>query len=443
MGQSGYLSMDPNAGTPLSGDYLSTDPGAGDALPAAGGTELPSTRGFLGNVMTSGLQFGKDVVSPVLHPKDTFEALSALASQLKNDPASVGRQTKAALLKRYGSIDAFLNTAYTDPVGVASDLSLLFGGAAKVIGKAGGLTKTAGLLGGASEALNPLAIPARVAESGGKALYTAAVNPSRRINRSFPGAMDEGFKRNVLPTEGGLARSETALESSAANTEALLQEADARGAKPVDVKRQVIPALKEPAQKAGLKYRLGGPDERQDISQRAKEMAARNPTGSNLVTSNKIKQQAQMKADSAYRAQERGAQIKDLDALADKKVAAAYRKAIEVNAEDVGVTDISTSNKQTQALIGLTQALEEATHQPTRLTNLIGAATAGGGAMAGGGPGAMAAYGAYRVATHKPVMAAGGLFSGKAVAPTARHAQLMRALEFLQAAASERPAKQE
>lgn len=423
-------------------DYLSTDPNAGDAVPSTSSNELPSTRGFLGNVVTSGLQFGKDVVSPVLHPKDTFEALSALASQLKNDPASVGRQTKAALLKRYGSIDAFLNTAYTDPVGVASDLSLLFGGATMAT-KAGGLTKTARVLGGASEALNPLAIPARVAESGGKALYTAAVNPSRRINRSFPGAMDEGFKRNVLPTEGGLARSETALESSAANTEALLQEADARGAKPVDVKRQVIPALKEPAQKAGLKYRLGGPDERQDISQRAKEMAARNPTGSNLVTSNKIKQQAQMKADSAYRAQERGAQIKDLDALADKKVAAAYRKAIEVNAEDVGVTDISTSNKQTQALIGLTQALEEATHQPTRLTNLIGAATAGGGAMAGGGPGAMAAYGAYRVATHKPVMAAGGLFSGKAVAPTARHAQLMRALEFLQAAASERPAKQE
>lgn len=451
--QGGYLSTDPNAGTPLPQDYLSTDPNAGEPPPAAtGGNVLPSTRGFLGNVLTSGVQFGKDIfdfgklgagvmgsatgITPESLP------IAQHVMELAKQPTQTGRSILDALKQRYGSYEAFLNSAYKDPVGVASDLSIVFGGVAEVA-KLGQATKAMKAIGGLSEALNPLAIPAKIAETGGQALYTAAVNPSRRINRSFPGAMEEGMRSAALPTEGSMRRVENKLEASAANTQALLQEADAKGAAPVNVKAQVIPALTEPAQKAGTRYRLGGPDERIDVSQRAKELAARNPTGSNLVTSNKVKQQAQLRADSAYRAQERGAQIKDIDAMMDEKVAAAYRKAIETNAANVGVTDIAQSNKQTQALIGLTQALEEATHQPTRLTNLIGAATAGGGAMAGGGPGALAAYGAYRTLTAKPVMAAVGIVGKRGAAPTLRHAQLMRALQFLQTAASEGPAKNE
>jgi len=349
---------------------------------------------------------------------------------LAMEPTRTGGLIKDALIKRYGSIDAVLNTAYTDPVGMASDLSLALSGVG-AIAKTSGALKSARTIGVMSEALNPLGVPAKVAESGGQALYNAAVNPSRRIRRGFPGAMEEGMRLGVLPTEGGMQRAESALEQSAARTGNLLQEAKAAGAAPVDVKAQVIPALKEPAEKAALRYRLGGPDERLGVSQRAKELARRNPVGADLQVANKLKQEAQRKADSAFRAQERGAIIKDVDALSDLKVAEAYRKAIEANSERVGVSDIAASNKQTQALIGLTQALEEATHTPTRLTNLIGAATAGGGAMAGGPVGAGAAYAAYKTATSKPVMAGAGIVSKRGAAPVAKRAQILRALQFM------------
>jgi hypothetical protein len=418
-----YRSMDPNAGQE---GYLSTDPNAGQPAPSGAPIEQPSAMGFARNVVTSGMNMASGFGNAVMHPLQTIETIAKLAKE----PTQTGSMIVDAIKKRYGSYDAWLATAYNDPVGMASDLSLVLGPAATAA-KAGGFLKSATTIGQISEALNPLALPAKVAGSGGQALYTAAVNPSRRINRAFPGAMEEGMARAVLPTEGGMARAESALEGSAANTRGLLQRAETAGAAPVDVRAQVIPALRDPAREAGLRYRLGGPDERIDVSNRARQLAARNPTGVPLTTANELKQAAQAKADTAFRAQERGAIIKDIDAMSDLKVAQAYRKAIEANAERVGVSEIGASNRQTQALIGLTQALEEATHQPTRLTNLIGAATAGGGAITGGPIGAGTAYAAYRALTSKPVLAGAGIASKRVVAPVATRAQILRALQFM------------
>ena len=388
----------------------------------------PSVGGFAENVLRSGVEFGTNIAQPVLHPLETIKGIVTAARQ----PSATGRAMLAALNKRYGSIDAFLTTAYTDPVGMASDVSLLFGGGARIASLAGA-PRAASAMRATSQAMNPLEVPARVLGATGRAAYGAAINPSRRIRRGFPGAVDEGYRRNVLPTEGGLARAETALEGSAAHTAARLQDAERLGAPGVRM-NQVAPSIAQIQPEAARRFQLGHADERPGLRDRASAMYRRNPQPVPLTEANKLKQSAQTLADSAFRAQERGTLIKDLDAMADLKVAQAYRKAIENNAASVGVRDIGQLNARTQSLIGLAQALEDATNQPSRLTHLMATLGGIGGGIGAGIPGGAAAYTAARVATAKPVMAATGIAVGKGGSAALRNAQIVRALAVLQAA---------
>lgn len=451
--------FDQHAPTQTSGDWFDQHPPATAQRPpdfhvdvkatgglsnfVTGADQGPSVAGFLGNVGRSALEFGKNVVLPTAelaasvftpdHGK-AVELAQSLVNMAKH-PGATGRLLTRALIERYGSIDAVLKTAYTDPVGAASDLSMVAGGASTAL-KGMGAVEEAATLGKMAEALNPLGIPAKVAESGGRAAYGAAINPSRRIRRGFGGAVDTGYKMNVLPTEGGLRRTETALEASAANTDALLAKADAAGA-PKVTPNQITPAMQEPMVKAWERTKAGGVDERPALASRTQAIQQNMGAGVKLPAANRVKRQAQTLADSAYRAQERGAIIKDLDALADKNVAAAYQKAIETNAASVGVEGIKESNKQTQSLIGLAQALEDATQQPSRLTHLMATLGAIGTGVAGGMDAGASAYVAGRIATAKPVMAAAGIAAGKGGSKLLRRAQILRALAVLGAASAD------
>ena len=342
--------------------------------------------------------------------------------------ASTTKLIAEAIKKRYGSYDALLKTAYEDPVGLSSDLSLTLKGAA-LTAKAARMPKAVAQIGRLAEGLNPAAVPSKIGEAAGKGAYRAAINPSRRIKRGFPGALEEGYAQNVLPTEGGLARAERQLEQSAANTGRLLQQADAAGA-PRVAASQITPAFTEPLEKARLRMKVGVPDERPGLKARRRQIRQEMQFGQKLTAANKIKQEAQTLADSAFRAQERGALIKDLDALADQRVAQAYRQAIEANAASVGIGGIAESNRKTQSLIGLAQALEDATQQPSRLTHLMSTLGGVGGGLAGGPGVGATSYVVGRLATAKPVMAATGLAVGK-TAKVARHAQILRALAVL------------
>ena len=367
------------------------------------------------------------IVSSVASPIDTVKGLVALASR----PDITGRLLRDALVNRYGSIDAVLKTAYTDPVGMASDLSLTAGAASKAA-QAAGFARSAHALSQAATALNPLSIPAQAAQQAGRGIYRAAINPSRRIRRGFPGALDEGFARNVLPTQGGLQQAEVAATRSSRHTKALLRQAEAAGAQPV-MPNQIAPAFRQPIRIARTRVQLGKPDERPALVARARALVKANKAGTPLTQANVLKQEAQTLADSAFRAQERGALIKDLDAMADLKVAQHYRRAIEQNAATVGVTEIAQSNRRTQSLIGLAQALEDATQQPSRLTHLMATLGGVGGALAAGPGGGVGAYVAGRLATAKPAMAGSGLLLGKVGAGTLRHAQIARALAVIRA----------
>lgn len=397
----------------------------------------PSVGGFAQNVLSSGVDFARAIATPVMHPIDTVKGIVTAAQQ----PGETGRALMAALNKRYGSVDALLGTAYNDPVGMASDLSLLFGGAAR-LAKLAGATRTADAMRTTATVANPLAIPSQLAQTTGRAAYGAAINPSRRIRQGFPGAVDEGYRRNVLPTEGGLTKTENALEASAGKTDQLIARANAAGAPRVTA-GQITPAFDEPLAKNALRLKVGAADEGPHLRARRAQVKQQLQFGQPLTKANPIKREAQTLADTAFRAQERGALIKDLDALADLKVAQAYRKAIETNAASVGIRDIAQSNERTQSLIGLAQALEDATNQPSRLTHLMATLGGIGGATGAGLPGGAAAYAAARIATAKPVMAATGIAVGKGGSAALRNAQIVRALAVVKAALEQEQPNQE
>ena len=143
--------------------------------PEAPSPQLKDTGSFMGNVVNSAGNLIGGVASAITHPIKTTEALGkvALGGVEKLIPGRQGAENEFDALtsyykQRYGSVENFLKTAYQDPVGTAADASLIFGGAAGLLGKAGklseigGLTKTAGVLQKAGGVVNPLNIPGEV-----------------------------------------------------------------------------------------------------------------------------------------------------------------------------------------------------------------------------------------------------------------------------------------
>lgn len=150
------------------------------AAPANEG--IPGERtvgGFLGNVGTSTGQFLTGVGQAIAHPIDTVKAgLDVGAGALQNalpkalvdfvnksetpEALAAGQQAIQAAnavggeyKKKYGSAEALANTLYTDPVGAAADLSMLFTGGASATGKLG-LAGTSAKLGTAAAYTNPV-----------------------------------------------------------------------------------------------------------------------------------------------------------------------------------------------------------------------------------------------------------------------------------------------
>jgi len=119
--------------------------------PQQGGSFRPNTApaaksvgGFAGNVLDSGGKLIGGIVDAVTSPRQTFEGLTdvlaggvemMIPGQQKHEQAA---QAVIDLYKnRYGSVDKALETAYTDPVGVLGDVSMLAGGAGAIAKGAG------------------------------------------------------------------------------------------------------------------------------------------------------------------------------------------------------------------------------------------------------------------------------------------------------------------
>lgn len=154
----------------------------------SGGDDM-TAGGFLSNLVTSTGQQFANVGHAIAHPIDTVRGMADIAAggfnsldsaenraaDEKNDPA-VARANRAwegfsAQMKaRYGSLEAFKHTLYTDPAGAAMDLSMVLGGAGEAA-DAAHLGTAARVLKTGAEFANPIAVPAMIA---GKAISPLA-----------------------------------------------------------------------------------------------------------------------------------------------------------------------------------------------------------------------------------------------------------------------------
>lgn len=180
-----------------------------------------SVGGFLSNVGSSAMKFGSDVVGAVAHPIDTLGAIGSIPVGLAEkaigreigtrepgDTSPTAAQKLDALMDhfkgRYGSLEGVKKALYEDPVGVAADVSTLFGGAGEVA-DAAKLGKVAKVASTASEVTDPL----RMAGKGVSAVAGAADRGA--------GALADSLRRGAL--KGGYTvATDSGKVADAANT---------------------------------------------------------------------------------------------------------------------------------------------------------------------------------------------------------------------------------
>lgn len=162
----------------------------------------------IGNIPTSAVETGKNLVAPILHPAKTMEGIGALANDLsqgmpaspmpampggftpfeKDGPKVDNGSLKAVvegMKNRYGSVDNFKKTLSEDPIGVMADIAsaLMTGGlATKAVGALSGAEKVAAVgekIATAGAKLDPVYGLAKTAALGTIKTITPKTLPSR------------------------------------------------------------------------------------------------------------------------------------------------------------------------------------------------------------------------------------------------------------------------
>lgn len=165
--------------------------------------EEKSLSGFGDNVVDSGFQYGKDMWEAVTNPIDTGAALAQLGigTVQKLIPGQSDRFNYEHVADavgeyygdRYGGWDDIVDTAYNDPVGLLSDISLGGGSIAKLGAKAAKISKkTAGAapnlqkVGSALDYLDPANVGAGLAgRAGGMMVGKGPAIKTTRENVKF------------------------------------------------------------------------------------------------------------------------------------------------------------------------------------------------------------------------------------------------------------------
>lgn len=202
-----------------------------------GGGEGFSALEMVKNIPGSTLQLGKDIISPVLHPKDTAKALWGLAQGLAYkltdgvQPEEAMVDAVAQHLKdRYGGWEEIKKTVEKDPAGVLSDVAGLLSG--------GGLLglKKVGQLGALVDPLNLGKRAAGVVASAPivnrlpKSMYTSAAKFStakgtKRRDEWVQTALDEG----LTPTRSGVRKAADLRINMNSQIDKLISEATSTG----------------------------------------------------------------------------------------------------------------------------------------------------------------------------------------------------------------------
>lgn len=187
----------------------------GSAPLKPGMSMLDVAKGAVTNAPASAVQFGSDLIQPIIHPVDTAVAIKNLGAGLlqKVGILSGDDQVKYAdavgkfFADRYGGVEEVKNAVATDPVGVLSDISMVLTGggslaarAPGIAGKVGEVVRTAG------QVTDPLNAVGKAATLGGRA---AAEVVGGIGTNTGPGVLIEAAKAGY---EGG-AREKTLVQA--------------------------------------------------------------------------------------------------------------------------------------------------------------------------------------------------------------------------------------
>ena len=178
----------------------------------------------VGNIPSSAVNLGKNLVQAAIHPVDTFEGImrAGAGAMEKAFPGNAGLPTgnveqyealKQMVADRYGSQDALKNTLANDPVGMAADVAGLFtggGGALRSVGTMSKMPRVA-QAGSAISRVGGLMDPVNVARQ-------AVTTPIRMLPDSLPQRLwASGVKPNSTrypSQEAQAALFDTALENN-------------------------------------------------------------------------------------------------------------------------------------------------------------------------------------------------------------------------------------
>lgn len=365
--------------------------------PAEPTPEGRSVGGFLGNVASSGGRFLKDTatglvdaakfigdIAPGSNPTRAMARAEQAKDVFRNAPRMVSA-AGSALKNRYGGLEQMKNTLYTDPVGVASDLSTVLM-PAKAGLKAGGFAKLAKVAGAAETATNPIAWAGKVAgplaHGTARTIVRGTLRPPAAVRADFGGAkgVADAVLKNRVYSE---ASSQQKLTDSVATADKMIADAQAAGVpgvRRVDVARSV---LGEPRQLAQMDQRLGITSQSmhgapvpltQGLDDTAKAIFRENPSDIALTDAQNMKRRAQTLAFEA------GADNNSIKKAAEKAKAQALRAGIETR-----VPQVKPVNERSQELLGAQKAFSAAEDRPRALTNFL-SILGGGAGFAGGGP---------------------------------------------------------
>lgn len=185
-------------------------------------------------------------------------------------------------------------------------------------------------------------------------LYKGVLRPSMGLQREFDDVAAKGLKEGARVSDAGAAKVQGRLSANSAKAKQMIADAEAGGASPVDP-REVASEFGDVFQQGRRQAQLGRPDPRPAVVERLKTFGARNPQGIPLGKAQELKGEAQDLASRAYRAADRGGPMTDLSAEADKAMARGLKGGIEKR-----VPGIKPVNADSQELIGLSRALEDA-----------------------------------------------------------------------------------
>lgn len=170
------------------------------------------------NIPESAVRFGKSMVEPFMHPKETAEAIGELgkgaysklqgAFGVEQDPEEKARKEAAinaageALKQQYGSVAGWKKSFATRPVETLGDISIPLTGGETLLGRAPGIIGEAGKLSGTLGAMtDPIRVAAKAPELVAKGVTSATAIPFwLKSGSSYP-ALQEAAKAGMTGNE--------------------------------------------------------------------------------------------------------------------------------------------------------------------------------------------------------------------------------------------------